>query len=139
MIALALLAVLPYQLEWRDLPRLVEGRKVAVTLRDGATVKGRAAGITGEALTVATSKGPRQLARPTVSQIRVSRSSGHTWRVVGAAILGGIGAAVGIPLWFATYEVAAVPASIGAGIGLGYLLGWGADVQTIRIEVVTGP
>ncbi len=134
----------PYVLQWRDLPPQLVGRNIALRLPDGARLSGTVLDVQDDGLRInvrRTSqkrlypKGDSLIPRGSVREVEVRKSGGHTWRVVGAAIMGGIGFAAGMPFIAIAGEAALGTGIIAGGTGLGYLMGWSSDEHKVRIAV----
>ena len=93
-------------LKWAEIPRsIVTGRKVAVHLRDGAVLRGRALSVTPGGLQMAISNAPKGAAKygkgeflipaGEVASLKVNRT-GKRGRIIGSAVGGGLGALAGV-------------------------------------------
>lgn len=143
--ALAMLLLVEYHLEWRDLPQQVLGRNVSFHTPEGVRLKGRVLAIEQDGMRLkitrssdrrAFPKGDCLVPRGSITQMEVNKTPGHTWRVVGITILGALGITVGVPLLAFGEMPAAAALVMASGLGLGYLCGWGADRKVVRILVV---
>ena len=119
---------------WRDLGPIVAGKDIIVVLADGKRVKGHGASIEADSLLIDTHAQRRQpVPRNMVREIRMARSAGYKWRLIGTALGAGIGIAIAVPVLAEThnegsgrYDGAAIGLAGGLA-ALGYLAGWSAD------------
>jgi hypothetical protein len=119
---------------WRDLAAMVTGKDIIVDTAGGDHIRGVALTVDRNSIMLQTRKRGRQpVARTEVRDIRVARRSGYKWRITGAAIGAGAGAAIAIPVLAEThnegsnnYDAAAVGAVAGLAV-IGFVLGWQTD------------
>ena len=134
--AAAVLCAETLVLRWREIPpSLVAGRKIAVELKNGQSLKGKALGVTPDGLRMAVRKGESVVPAGEIASLRVNRT-GHKGRIIGTAIGGGLGAgtATGVAMIEGTKQpIMAAAAGIPAAIG--YLLGWARDYKRTTIQV----
>jgi hypothetical protein len=121
------------EVHWSDLDRLIKGKEVVLRLQEGKQVKGRAVAVSTDSILVQTSTGQRSVPRRALREARIRRRADHKWRMVGALIGAGAGAAVAIPILSEThnegsgrYDGAAAGLMVGLA-ALGYLAGWSVD------------
>jgi hypothetical protein len=150
-IAPGLLCAEQLNLRWVEIPgSIVAGRKVAVHLRDGAVLRGKAMSVTPGGLQMAVSNAPKGAAKygkgeflipaGEVATLKVNRT-GNRGRIIGTAVGGGLGGVAGGVLSVAcTGEGGLCPivtAVVVAGpLGIGYLVGWAMDLKTTTIQVI---
>jgi hypothetical protein len=128
-------------LQWRDLGPMVTGHSVKLKLPGGKQLKGDVLAVEPEALVLdikgtfdrhAWPKGERSIPKDLVSELRVIKKRGYTWRVVGTVLAGAAGAALGGVVAFA---------NPGAGIatfaGVTSLGFWGGWISDRTITVIT--
>ncbi len=142
-----------YRLQWGDLGRIVTNRRVSLTLPSGIRLQGDVTSVEPDSLVLfvtktsdkrAYPKGRGLVPRPEVTTLRVSKTTGYTWRVAGTAIGGGLGALLGVGLaQYASsrggHAVAAGVAGVVIPTALGYLGGWSADRKTFLVSVEPEP
>ena len=137
-----------FHLQWRDLDRATRGHRIALVLPSGIKLQGEVVAVEDDELVLdvrktsdkrAYPKGRAIVPRPEVKRLRVIKTR-YTWRKAGAAIGGGIGAAIAIPavsvadnLNLNKSLVGVLSVAVPAGVG--YLLGWAADVTEVEIVV----
>jgi hypothetical protein len=124
-------------LRWREIPQpLVAGRKIAVELKSGQSLKGKALGVTPDGLRMAVRRGEFVVPAGEIASLKVNRT-GHQGRIIGTAIGGGLGAgtAVGVALIDGTAQKI-MAAAAGVPAAIGYFAGWARDYKrtTIRVE-----
>jgi hypothetical protein len=154
-IAPGLLCAEQLNLRWAEIPgSIVTGRKVAVHLRDGAVLRGKAMSMTPGGLQMAVSNAPKGAVKygkgeflipaGEVASLKVNRT-GKRGRIIGSVIggvLGGVagffGRAVGANE--GTMRNAPIVAALFAvPLGIGYLIGWAMDLKTTTIQVIAEP
>ena len=129
-------------LQWSDLGPMITGHQVRLTLPDGTRVRGEALSVEPQALVLdirKTSnrriwpKGETAIPRASVSEFRLIKTEGNSWRVIGTVLAGVGGAALGIGI--AIFSPPA-GAAVAAGItGLGFWGGWESDHNTRLVTV----
>ena len=83
--------------EWSALKSVAAGSKLEVKLKDGKTVKGRLTGVTDDALSLTVGGKPTELKSGEVLRVyRVGGSSAKKGALIGLAVGGGAGLAVGL-------------------------------------------
>ena len=154
-IAPGLLCAEQLNLRWAEIPgSIVTGRKVAVHLRDGAVLRGKAMSMTPGGLQMAVSNAPKGAAKygkgeflipaGEVASLKVDRT-GKRGRIIGSAIGGGLGAVGGyfgraVGANEGTLRNAPIVAALFAvPLGVGYLVGWAVDLKTTTIQVIAEP
>lgn len=136
-----------FRLQWGDLAPLVAGNKISTVLTTGDRVEGKAVTVKPHALLLvitkssdrsAYPKGEGMLPRTLLTELRVTKTTGYTWKIVGTVIGAGIGIAIGAPvLAIAGSEAAGIGAALLAGCpGLGFLAGWATDRKVTVITIV---
>ena len=137
-------------LRWREIPQsLVAGRKIAVELKSGQSLQGKALGVTPDGLHMAVDsaakgssygKGEFVVPADEIASLKVNRT-GHKGRIIGTAIGGGLGAVTGVGIGMiegTSQPVMAAAAGIPPAIG--YLAGWARDYKRTTIQVeLAGP
>jgi hypothetical protein len=134
-----------FHLRWQDLEGATRGHRVVLELPSGIRLKGTVTAVEADALVMdirgssnkrAYPKGRAIVPRPEVTRLRISRTR-HTWRAVGTAIGGGIGTLAAIGVAQAGSDRVAVNVLVAVAIptGLGYALGWAADIDELEIVV----
>ncbi len=137
-----------FHLEWRDLDQATRGYLIALELPSGIRLKGEVVAFDDDDLVIdvqktsnkrAYPKGRAIVPRPEVTRLRVIKTGG-TWRKAGTAIGGGIGAAIAIPTVSSAENLSMNKPLVGIlavaiPAGIGYLLGWAADVKEVDIVV----
>ena len=127
---------------WGELNGLIEGRRVSLTLKDGTKQDGKALAVLAEGIRLEHARGEQLVARENLAAIKVNRNH-KRWRIAGAAagaVAGGVGAGVLNAQMVnetggSSAVLAAIPAFAG---GVGYLVGWAADRQTVEIRIAAG-
>lgn len=153
-IAPGLLCAEQLNLRWAEIPRsIVTGRKVAVHLRDGAVLRGKAMSVTPGGLQMAISRAPKGAAKygkgeflipaGEVATLKVNRT-GKRGRIIGSAVGGGLGAVAGGIVAGATANEGTsnppvVAALFTAPLAIGYLVGWAMDLKTTTIQIIAEP
>ena len=119
---------------WHDLPAMVTGKDIVVDTARGDHIRGVVLAVEGDSITLQTRRRGRQpVARTEVSDIRIPRKSSYKWRMIGAAIGGGAGAAIATPVLAETHNEGSsrydgAAAAVVAGLAIvGFVLGWNAD------------
>jgi hypothetical protein len=136
------------RLQWRDLGRATQGHRIALKLPSGIKLEGDPIAFEDDELVLdvrktsdkrAYPKGRSIVPRPEVQRLRIIKTR-RTGRAAGAAIGGGAGALLAVPLveylhneggnaGLAGLLAVAIPA------GLGYVMGWATDVKQVQVEV----
>jgi hypothetical protein len=141
-----------FRLQWRDLERATRGYRIALQLPSGVKRQGDPVAFEPDQLVLdvrktsdkrAYPKGRAIIPRPEVTSLRVNKTR-RTWRIRGTAIGGAIGTGMAVPIAAlaenlnnSTALAGALAVAVPAGVG--YLLGWAADVNVVEIVVEPGP
>jgi len=119
---------------WHDLSGMVTGKDIIVDTAAGDHIRGVALAVEGDSIMLQTRRTGRQpVARRDVSDIRIARRNSYKWRIIGAAIGGGAGAGIAIPVLAETHNEGSsrydgAAAAVVAGLAIaGFALGWNAD------------
>jgi hypothetical protein len=126
------------ELKWSELPPVIVGHNVELTLQDGSALKGKALAILPDALLLDVAKssvekpvpkGKHEIPRAHVVGLKLISSKAAKGAMIGAL--------VGIPLGIATGKLQGVGIGIGHGVfycAIGGLVGWAVhDTSTIKI------
>jgi hypothetical protein len=137
-------------LRWREIPQsLVAGRKIAVELKSGQSLKGKALGVTPDGLRMAVysaakgsgyGKGEFVVPAGKIASLKVNRT-GHRGRIVGTGIGGGLGTVAAVLGYAAMENEAGVVVPIVAAVAavptaIGYFAGWARDYKRTTIHVL---
>ncbi len=136
-----------FHLKWGDLGRYIRGHRIGVELPSGIKLQGDPIAVESDQLVLdvrktsnkrAYPKGRAIVPRPEVTRCRVFAKKSHTWRIVGAAIGGGIGsvAAAGIAQLGGRNAAGAAALAVAVPAGLGYLIGWAGDKGDDTIIII---
>ncbi len=141
-----------FHLQWRDLDRAARGYRIGLQLPSGIRLQGDVVAFEPDELVIdvrktsdkrAYPKGRAIVPRPEVTRLKVIKTRA-TWRKVGTAIGGGIGGGLATPMVALALDGghnAAVTGILTVAVpaGIGYLLGWAADVNVVEIVVDPDP
>ncbi|HVX66353.1 MAG TPA: hypothetical protein VHA11_07120 [Bryobacteraceae bacterium] len=123
--------------DWQAVKSLLAGASVVATLRGGERVKGSFETATDEAVTIARSGVPRQIARADVVRLHQRVAASKARRIaIGAAVGGGIGLATGGVLYSkGDFEKTVISGMALIGAGAGALIGLVASMKRTSVLV----
>jgi hypothetical protein len=137
------------RLRWPDLDRVVTGHHINITLPSDIYLEGDVLGMRDDGLLLevkvtsdkrAYPRGRALVPRAEVKRFRLVRKRGHTWRIEGAALGGGIGFLGGAAAAMESTSMssgAAIALGTGVGTGVGFLCGLAGDYD--RADVIVQP
>jgi len=125
------------ELRWSELAPLIQGRRVELTLGDGAKLRGEAVVVREDSIVMANASIPRE----SVSLIKVDKSRGSWGRKLGTVIgvVSGIVAGAYVSAVSTDSAATGIPIFLGvssAGTLGGYFVGRGIDKRSILIKVI---
>ena len=141
-------AVTDVRVTWRELPPVVEEKRIELALPGGAHLRGKLLSIDSGSLVLDVSKtsdrrsypkGETRIPRASVHSLTIVRT-GATWKVACTAIGLAIGLAIAIPVnAYAHNEGDGAPAAIAAIVAvpaaLGFLMGRSLDRKTVTVTI----